>query len=211
MQRSDQPAAYIPYSPTSASPVLGNLPPETPTDGRAFVESSSRCTRSSILSESSGSEARRESARELFDQYGIVRPPGWLSDEGDDAGASRDGNASPREKCRICHMCSGRVWSSRYCSACGHRLCNRCLCEVPGNAPKLHEDFTHHPERTISLTGSDGMDLEHSTGVSALWTRLVVVMTTNYLWQTQETRPGATRDEERGKVQGRPDQNSSVS
>ncbi|KAK8089372.1 hypothetical protein PG997_004333 [Apiospora hydei] len=55
---------------------------------------------------------RRRSARELFEQYGVARPSGWLSDE-EDLTLSGDRNASPRRFCRICHVCSARTWSPR--------------------------------------------------------------------------------------------------
>jgi hypothetical protein len=173
LQRSDRSAARMDSPPVSDAHFA--LPPTPPSYGDRPVRSPSEWARSSVLSKSSGSEARRQSARELFDQHGIVRPPGWLSeDDEEDTGLSGDGTASPREVCRVCHMCSARVWSTRYCSACGHRLCKRCLCEVPSNTLKLHEDFSHHPEQTISLDENMGLDHEHSTDVSST---LVVLST----------------------------------
>ncbi|ORY69840.1 uncharacterized protein BCR38DRAFT_332235, partial [Pseudomassariella vexata] len=93
---------------------------------------------------------RRKSARELFEQHGISRPSGWLSDE-EDLSLSGDGNASPRRFCRICHVCSARTWSPTHCASCGHHLCERCLCEVPENSVETHRGFSHHPSRTLEL------------------------------------------------------------
>ncbi|KAI0013660.1 hypothetical protein F4779DRAFT_346938 [Xylariaceae sp. FL0662B] len=91
---------------------------------------------------------RRKSARELFEQYGIGTPSGWLSDE-EDLSFSRDGNASPQRFCRVCHVCSARTWSSMHCPSCRHRLCEKCLCEVPEHTKEAHVNFSHHPSRTI--------------------------------------------------------------
>ncbi|KAK7951735.1 uncharacterized protein PG986_007463 [Apiospora aurea] len=95
----------------------------------------------------------RRSARELFEQYGVARPSGWLSDE-EDLILSGDRNASPRRFCRICHICSARTWSPRACSACGHRFCERCLCEVSEDSEETHVRFSHHPSRTIKEGGA---------------------------------------------------------
>jgi hypothetical protein len=89
---------------------------------------------------------RRKSARDLFEQYGIARPTGWLSDE-EDLSLSGDRNASPRRFCRICHVCSALTASPTHCSACGHRLCEQCVCEVSGNSVQGHREFSqqHSP------------------------------------------------------------------
>ncbi|KAI0402961.1 hypothetical protein F4802DRAFT_334357 [Xylaria palmicola] len=88
------------------------------------------------------------SARNLFQQYNISRPSGWLSDmEG--LSLSGDGNASPRRYCRYCHMCSTPTWAPTHCSSCGHRLCSRCMCEVSGGTPQPHANSSHHPNPII--------------------------------------------------------------
>ncbi|KAI1085690.1 hypothetical protein F5B20DRAFT_12956 [Whalleya microplaca] len=91
---------------------------------------------------------RRKSVRELFEQFGIGRPSGWLSDE-EDLLLSGDGNASPRRFCRVCHLCSARTWSPMRCSSCGHRLCKKCTCEIPERSVDSHVGFSHHRSRTI--------------------------------------------------------------
>ncbi len=50
------------------------------------------------------------SAQDMFTQYDISRPPGWLSDI-EDLSLSGDGNASPRRYCRYCHICSTATWA----------------------------------------------------------------------------------------------------
>ncbi|KAK7989496.1 hypothetical protein PG989_009811 [Apiospora arundinis] len=96
---------------------------------------------------------RRKSARELFVQYGVARPSGWLSDE-EDLILSGDRNASPRRFCRICHVCSARTWSPSLCSACGHRLCERCMCEVPEDGEEAHVRVSHHPSSSTKEIGT---------------------------------------------------------
>ncbi|KAI8966744.1 hypothetical protein F5Y11DRAFT_354108 [Daldinia sp. FL1419] len=86
---------------------------------------------------------QRQSARELFEQHGIRRPPGWFSDD-EDLSLLGDRTAGPRRFCRICHVCSARTWSRTRCLSCQHRLCEKCLCEVPKNTEKEHRAFSHN-------------------------------------------------------------------
>lgn len=79
-------------------------------------------------------------------QHDISRPSGWLSD----ISLSGDGNASPRRYCRYCHVCSTPTWAPAHCSSCGHRLCERCACEMPGGSPQAHANFSHRPSPTIA-------------------------------------------------------------
>ncbi|KAI1180305.1 hypothetical protein F4777DRAFT_529620 [Nemania sp. FL0916] len=92
---------------------------------------------------------RWRSARDMFMQYDIRRPSGWFSD----ISLSGDGNASPRRYCRYCHVCSAPTWAPTHCSSCGHRLCEKCKCEVPGGGPQAHAAFSHHPSPVISRDG----------------------------------------------------------
>lgn len=95
----------------------------------------------------------RRSARELFEQHGIARPSGWLSDE-EGLVLSGDRNASPRSFCRICHVCSARTWSPRVCSGCGHHLCELCLSEVSEESEETRVRFPHHPSKTTKDVGA---------------------------------------------------------
>lgn len=88
---------------------------------------------------------RRESARSLFEEYGITRPIGWLSDE-EDISLSGDGNASPQRSSRVCHVCAAQTRSSNGCSACGHRLCHRCLPRVPSLDEASGQALSHPPK-----------------------------------------------------------------
>ncbi|KAI1167924.1 hypothetical protein F5B18DRAFT_338629 [Nemania serpens] len=98
------------------------------------------------LSHNTPDTERWRSARDMFVQYDISRPSGWLSD----ISLSGDGNASPRRYCRYCHVCSTPTWAPAHCSSCGHRLCERCACEEPGGIPQVHANFSHHPSPTIA-------------------------------------------------------------
>ncbi|KAI0528104.1 hypothetical protein F5B22DRAFT_20279 [Xylaria bambusicola] len=93
------------------------------------------------------------SARDMFAQYDINMPSGWLSDV-EDLSLSGDGNASPRRCCRYCHICSTPTWAPTHCSACGHHLCQRCVCEISSGTPQAHPGFSHHPSPTIIRDGS---------------------------------------------------------
>ena len=89
------------------------------------------------------------SARDMFTQYDVSRPSGWLSDVGD-LSLSGDGNASPRRYCRYCHICSTPTWAPTYCSTCGHHFCQRCVCEASGRTPQDHTDILHSPSLTVT-------------------------------------------------------------
>jgi len=88
------------------------------------------------------------SAQDMFTQYNIDKPVGWLSDA-EALSLSGDGNASPRSYCRYCHVCSTATWAPTFCSSCGHRLCQKCVCEVPGVTAQAHANFSHHPSPAI--------------------------------------------------------------
>ncbi|KAI1375923.1 hypothetical protein F4677DRAFT_460162 [Hypoxylon crocopeplum] len=130
------------YSPLTAQPL--EVPKPTPT-----ASSTSSSSTVSYISTLKAEDKQRKAARKLFEQHGIRRPPGWFSDE--DLSLSGDRTASPRRFCRICHVCSARTWSQTYCSSCKHRLCARCLCEVPKSTERAHTGFSHHPGHTFKL------------------------------------------------------------
>ncbi|RAL68731.1 hypothetical protein DID88_007429 [Monilinia fructigena] len=67
------------------------------------------------------STLRKRSVRELFDKYGIERPPGLTSSE-----MVREEVNKPQRH-RVCHLC---MWihdkNENICWKCGHRLCKAC-------------------------------------------------------------------------------------
>ncbi|KAI2775708.1 hypothetical protein F4815DRAFT_496499 [Daldinia loculata] len=113
-----------------------------------YIPLASRASSASTISQTShlATEAKqRQSARELFEQHGIRRPTGWFSDDDDeDLSLLGDRTAGPRRFCRICHVCSTRTWSQTHCLSCRHRLCEKCLCEVPKSSEKEHKTFSHN-------------------------------------------------------------------
>ncbi|KAI0971821.1 hypothetical protein F4678DRAFT_479238 [Xylaria arbuscula] len=100
------------------------------------------------LHDTSGRE-KWGSARDMFMQYDISQPSGWFSDL-EDLSLSGDGNASPRRYCRHCHICSTATWAPTHCSTCGHRLCERCACEISSGTPQAHVDLPHHHSHVIA-------------------------------------------------------------
>lgn len=105
---------------------------------------------------------KRKSARDLYQDYGIVQPAGWLSDEkSSDLAQSRDGNHSPQaycHVCHVCHVCSHRTLATSECAACGHQFCQRCDCvrttEVVGANRTSRETKKHDISREKSTTNS---------------------------------------------------------
>ncbi|OTB20184.1 hypothetical protein K445DRAFT_299230 [Daldinia sp. EC12] len=124
------------------SPSAIQFIPNTP----QYIPIASRASSASTFSQDSypATEAKkRQSACELFEQHGIRRPPGWFSDD-EDLSLLGDRTAGPRRFCRICHVCSTRTWSQTHCLSCRHRLCEKCLCEVPTSTEKEHKAFSHN-------------------------------------------------------------------
>ncbi|KAI0847797.1 hypothetical protein F5Y00DRAFT_253779 [Daldinia vernicosa] len=115
-----------------------------------YMSSASRASSASTISQTSylATEAKqRQSARELFEQHGIRRPTGWFSDD-EDLSLLGDRTAGPRRFCRICHVCSTPTRSQTHCLSCQHRLCEKCLCEVPKSTEKEHKTFSHNHNHT---------------------------------------------------------------
>ena len=69
-------------------------------------------------------EGRRQAAIQLFDQYGISCPYGWLSEE--DEGIFSGDRAKRSHMCHVCHICGDRMVPQIICPSCGHVLCSEC-------------------------------------------------------------------------------------
>ncbi|KAK2017704.1 hypothetical protein LZ32DRAFT_443951 [Colletotrichum eremochloae] len=98
--------------------------------------------------ERTSSTIRRRHARDIFAEFGISRPSGWLSDdEGEDFSRHQDGaNSIPRHVFNICHSCGAEVTSRTSCSTCGHAVCPQCASEMPDDEASLgaeHIENTH--------------------------------------------------------------------
>lgn len=87
---------------------------------------------------------RQRDALEIFEDYGISRPEGWLSEE--DAVDDHDCHR-PRKKMQVCHSCGEQMKAQRYCGNCGHEACLKCLGEVTGRSPCVHQH--EHGQRAV--------------------------------------------------------------
>ncbi|EKD20883.1 hypothetical protein MBM_01565 [Drepanopeziza brunnea f. sp. 'multigermtubi' MB_m1] len=75
----------------------------------------------------STSTTRRQDVRDLFEEYGIQRPPGLASRE-----VSRDLGESTCGQPKYCHVCScSNSHTSMKCWRCSHRLCYICIDHLP--------------------------------------------------------------------------------
>lgn len=88
---------------------------------------------------------KRKSARDLYQQYGISQPSGWLSDDEEDSDLvlSGDGSHSPRLRCHVCHVCSHRTSAPSKCTSCGHHFCQECICECREEGVTTSERFSN--------------------------------------------------------------------
>ncbi|KAK1462154.1 hypothetical protein CMEL01_14121 [Colletotrichum melonis] len=93
------------------------------------------------------STIRKRHARDIFAEFGISRPSGWLSDdEEEDFSRHRDGtNSIPRHVLNTCHSCGAEVTSRTFCSTCGHAVCPQCASEIPddGSIDFEHTESSH--------------------------------------------------------------------
>jgi hypothetical protein len=135
---------------------LGDLVPWLPQDGDvptmmaqqtrvqqlsgAAKQSTSRPQHDSVGSSSTAADPR-ESAREMFAQYGIREPSGWLSDEEQQTRMEPGEVISPQPYWRICHICGAKTHSKTFCTSCGHPLCQTCTCAVPQDSASAHKGF----------------------------------------------------------------------
>ncbi|KAH6693648.1 hypothetical protein F5X68DRAFT_248028 [Plectosphaerella plurivora] len=87
----------------------------------------------------STSTLRRRDARDIFDDFGIDRPSGWLSDDEDMGPTTIDGHKSISTVVRVCHSCGAPVTSRKFCPTCGHSTCVKCTSEVPGHYVETSE------------------------------------------------------------------------
>ncbi|KAI0835539.1 hypothetical protein F5Y06DRAFT_305808 [Hypoxylon sp. FL0890] len=125
-------------------------PSVNPLKAAKFIPASSSTPSVSSTSQISSNSKKREFAREIFDQHGIRRPPGWFSDD-EDLSLTGDRTAGHRRFCRICHVCSSRTWSQTHCLSCKHRLCAQCVCEAPKRSGEAHADFSYDLSRADRL------------------------------------------------------------
>ncbi|KPM42596.1 hypothetical protein AK830_g3951 [Neonectria ditissima] len=109
------------------------LPPSSlPTHGSASVSTTGKI----------------QDAMEIFEQYGISRPAGWLSEDASAASGTPD---MPHMKVfRVCHSCGEPLASRKYCPHCGHDSCLKCTSEIPDEElDRTHESIRQHEESTF--------------------------------------------------------------
>ncbi|KAL0932059.1 uncharacterized protein CTRU02_213012 [Colletotrichum truncatum] len=83
-------------------------------------------------SEFTTSTIRRRHARDIFEEFGISRPSGWLSDdEEEDLSRNQDGTNSIPRHTNVCHSCRAEVTYEAFCATCGHSVCPQCAGEIP--------------------------------------------------------------------------------
>ncbi|KAF8863731.1 hypothetical protein BDZ45DRAFT_737935 [Acephala macrosclerotiorum] len=103
---------------------------DDPSRFRRNFKSNEANTLKSEASFATASTIRRQSVRDLFDDYGIERPAGLASSKE----SSRDAEDTPRptRPHRFCHLCSWVNSSpSVKCWRCSHRLCSICDAQSP--------------------------------------------------------------------------------
>ncbi|CAG9998206.1 unnamed protein product [Clonostachys byssicola] len=124
----------------------GNRTGASSTDRQKYPPSVSRTSFSrSIDSRSADSTTMRQDAREIFDEYGITRPEGWLSEAnsgGDDENRIHHPN-NITYSYRVCHSCRLPIGAGKECPTCGHDSCIKCTSEMPLNYPPLSDPLVH--------------------------------------------------------------------
>lgn len=129
----------------------GNRTGASSTDRQKYPPSVSRTSFSrSIDSRSVDSTTMRQDAREIFDEYGITRPEGWLSEAnsgGDDENRIYHRNNTTYSY-RVCHSCRLPIGTGKECPTCGHDSCIKCTSEMPLDYPPLPDPLAHSPATT---------------------------------------------------------------
>lgn len=135
---------------------------------------------------------KRQDALGIFEQYGISRPLGWLSD--DEAACGQLPSTVQVKSFQICHSCGEPLSSQQYCARCGHSSCLKCIGEVrdedveqchtdsyiQANEHHAVEDAPKEPIYEVEPVTRE-MEYDHTTAVT--------VHTTNQP-QATKSRPG---------------------
>ncbi|KAL0777157.1 hypothetical protein CaCOL14_006675 [Colletotrichum acutatum] len=119
------------------------------------------------------STIRKRHARDIFAEFGIPRPSGWLSDdEEEDFSRHRDGtNSIPRHVLNTCHSCGAEVTSRTFCSTCGHAVCPQCASEIPDDGSiDFEHTWSSHRNAVTSQHHTSKVTEEHIRSSSSLET-----------------------------------------
>lgn len=124
-------------------------------------------------SPSVSSTGRRQDAMEIFEQYGISRPGGWLSEDG--SVILEKSERPPTKVFRVCHSCGEPLASRKYCPHCGHDSCVKCTSEIPDDELERahesirqheHNTFQHSITQTLHRVENSNQDHLHSTHIT---------------------------------------------
>lgn len=118
---------------------------------------------------------------DIFEQYGIPRPEGWLSEE--DSGTAEPPEDTRIKTFQVCHSCGAPLSSQRYCIHCGHDSCLKCTGNAldEGSEREHGHSLEHHQEQHTTKHCSkesthDAAEAEqshvHTTQVTVRTTRL---------------------------------------
>ncbi|KAF4463366.1 atp synthase delta mitochondrial precursor [Fusarium albosuccineum] len=152
------------------------FPQEQPPAINALT-SSFPCTRDSATV---CSTERRQDAMDIFEEYRISRPSGWLS--GDDLGTTRATTEARPRVFQICHSCGAPLSSQRYCSHCGHDSCLKCTGDASNEGSEKKHDHSsgrlgEHP--TAKQSSKQATQTEREPEQDHVHTREVTVRTTH--------------------------------
>ena len=120
---------------------------------------------------------RRRDARDMFDEYGVPRPQGWLSEAS--SGRSDLGLPLIAQTLQAYHACGHMSMSTDECPACGHDPCLKCTDQIPlgcsdssqdAKPVDLHTDHRHkgatHGRRSHAQPGHNVKVARYSSGQS---------------------------------------------
>ncbi|CZR66211.1 uncharacterized protein PAC_16112 [Phialocephala subalpina] len=122
--------AYHSHMIAEATIFPGPTHEDDPSRFRRNIKSNGEDTLKSEASFATASTIRRQSVRDLFEDYGIERPAGLASSKE----SSRDAGDTPRptRPHRFCHLCSWvNSGPSVKCWRCSHRFCSVCDAQSP--------------------------------------------------------------------------------
>ncbi|KAF6821044.1 hypothetical protein CSOJ01_00479 [Colletotrichum sojae] len=162
-------------------PILPSRPLKS-TDHRRQVSGNSAYSGHSQETELTTSTLRKRHARDIFAEFGVSRPSGWLSDDDEeDFSRHQDGsNSIPAYPNNICHSCGSEVTSLTFCATCGHSVCPQCAGQASahglGHSQSVKQVVTTSEHRSRNLTeeesrsittGREVTDTTYKTGTSA--------------------------------------------
>ncbi|PTB75779.1 hypothetical protein M440DRAFT_1335095 [Trichoderma longibrachiatum ATCC 18648] len=102
------------------------------------------------------SKQEQQDALDMFDQYGVSRPEGWLTSE------KERQQAAGVKTVRVCHSCGGYLHTRARCARCGHEFCVKCRTELVSGLS------TNAPGENISKQEAWSRGVTHSRSAANL-------------------------------------------